>query len=127
PASAFGTNFARVSNVTDLSSRFDTTKYLSPHSDVVALMVLAHQTEVHNLIALASLKPGAKPEEVGEPLVKAMFFAGVPPLTAPIQGTSTFAADFAAQGPLREFDLKTRLFRYPLSYLIYSAAFNAMP
>ncbi len=28
---------------------------------------------------------------------------------------------------LRDFDLKTRLFRYPLSYMIYSAAFDALP
>jgi hypothetical protein len=28
---------------------------------------------------------------------------------------------------LRDFDLQTRLFRYPLSYMIYSPAFNALP
>ena len=28
---------------------------------------------------------------------------------------------------LRDFDLRTRLFRYPLSYMIYSAQFNALP
>jgi hypothetical protein len=28
---------------------------------------------------------------------------------------------------LREFDLKTRLFKYPCSYLIYSAAFDNLP
>jgi hypothetical protein len=28
---------------------------------------------------------------------------------------------------LREFDLKTRLFRYPCSFLIYSAQFDALP
>ena len=28
---------------------------------------------------------------------------------------------------LRDFDLETRLFRYPLSYMIYSAAFDALP
>jgi hypothetical protein len=28
---------------------------------------------------------------------------------------------------LRDFDLHTRLFRYPLSYLVYSPAFNALP
>ena len=41
---------------------------------------------------------------------------------------------FADRGPrdkqgrgLRDFDLKTRLFRYPLSYMTYSAAFDALP
>jgi len=28
---------------------------------------------------------------------------------------------------LREFDLQRRLFRYPLSYMIYSEAFEGMP
>jgi len=28
---------------------------------------------------------------------------------------------------LRDFDLKRRLFRYPLSYMIYSEAFDGMP
>ncbi|HWG31000.1 MAG TPA: hypothetical protein VN676_10645, partial [Steroidobacteraceae bacterium] len=41
---------------------------------------------------------------------------------------------FQKQGPrdhagrsLRELDLKTRLFKYPLSFLIYSPAFDALP
>jgi hypothetical protein len=41
---------------------------------------------------------------------------------------------FTARGPrdpsgrsLRDFDLTTRMFKYPLSYLIYSNAFNALP
>ena len=28
---------------------------------------------------------------------------------------------------LREFDLQTRIFKYPLSYLIYSEAIDALP
>src|SRR5215470_2533113 len=37
-------------NITDLSSKFNTKEYLSPYSDIVALMVLGHQTHVHNMI-----------------------------------------------------------------------------
>jgi hypothetical protein len=51
-----------------------------------------------------------------------------------VKGVSTFTKTFAERGPrdpqgrsLRDFDLKTRLFRYPLSYMIYSAAFDALP
>ena len=63
-------------NITDLSTRFDTKPYLSPHSDIVALMVLVHQANVHNLITLASLKikpdsPATLVQEVAEPLVEA--------------------------------------------------------
>ncbi len=137
PASAFApipaTALARSLNVTDLSRRFDTTRYLSPHSDIVALMVLAHQTDVHNQIVLAA-QPSASVKEAGERLLQSLLFAGAAPLTAPVQGTSKFASEFAAQGPrdskgrsLRDFDLKTRLFRYPLSYLIYSKAFDELP
>src|SRR5262249_50035840 len=113
---------------------FDVARYLSPHSDIVALMVLGHQVEVQNLIAVAGGKTGADPREVGEPLLKAMLFAGAAPLTAPVRGTSSFAAEFARQAPrdsrgrsLRDFDLQTRLFRHPLSYFIYSKSFDAMP
>ena len=45
-----------------------------------------------------------------------------------------FTETFPARGPrdkqgrsLRDFDLKTRLFRYPLSYMIYSDLFDGMP
>ena len=37
-------------NVADLRSRFDTSGYLSPHSDVVALLVFDHQLRMMNLL-----------------------------------------------------------------------------
>src|SRR5262249_27414426 len=42
-------------NVTDLKSRFTVANYLTPNSDIVALMVLEHQTECHNRIARAMI------------------------------------------------------------------------
>jgi len=55
-------------------------------------------------------------------------------LEAPVAGTSGFAAEFAGQGPrdrqgrsLRDFDLQTRIFKYPCSYLIYSQQFRQLP
>jgi hypothetical protein len=63
-----------------------------------------------------------------------MLFADERQIREPIAGVSTFTKTFPERGPrdhqgrsLRDFDLKTRLFRYPLSYMIYSAAFDAMP
>ena len=41
-------------NVTDLRSRFTVANYLTPHSDIVALMVLEHQTECQNRMARRS-------------------------------------------------------------------------
>ena len=146
-------------NVTDLARLFDAGAYLTPHSDIVALMVLEHQTRMQNLItrvgfetrmALASqiavheaLKHPT--EEVNDStirringpadvLVSYMLFADEAPLQGKVAGTSTFAAEFANQGPrdrrgrsLRQFDLTRRLFRYPCSYLIYSEAFDNLP
>lgn len=67
-------------------------------------------------------------------LVKYLLFVEETPLTEPVAGTSAFAQEFAARGPrdrqgrsLRDFDLQRRLFKYPCSYEIYSAAFDGMP
>jgi hypothetical protein len=69
-----------------------------------------------------------------EPLVQYLLFCDEAKLAGPIAGTSSFARDFAARGPfdrkkrsLREFDLKTRMFRYPMSYVIYSKLFDGLP
>jgi hypothetical protein len=73
-------------------------------------------------------------DEIAEPLVEALFLVDEAELTDEIIGTSGFAEAFVARGPrdpegrsLRELDLKTRLFKYPLSYAIYSRAFDALP
>ena len=69
-----------------------------------------------------------------EQLVQYMLFGEEVPLKEPIQGMSGFTKMFSERGPrdrkgrsLRDFDLKTRLFRYPCSYLIYSPAFDHLP
>jgi hypothetical protein len=71
---------------------------------------------------------------VCEPLVQALFFCGEAPLTDPVKGTSGYSAVFEKQGPrdskgrsLRQLDLTRRLMRYPLSYLVYSEAFDRLP
>lgn len=154
-------DYASAEDVTDLKGRVSTKPYLAPSSDIVAIMVLTHQTYLHNLITNASYEArkaiyeeqlalrvrGDGPPSGGhlettmvriqsaaERLVKAMLFVREAQFSAPIKGTSSFAADFAARGPkdsrgrsLRELDLKTRLFKYPLSYLIYSDDFDALP
>ena len=150
---------AGTGNLTDLARRFDTGAYLTPHSDIVALMTLEHQTHMTNLITrvgfetrMALHMQQALNRELGEPadqlsdstrnriqaaadeLVEYLLFADEAQLTAPVRGTSAFADVFAKQGPrdskgrsLRDFDLQTRLFRYPCSYLIYSEAFDNLP
>lgn len=111
-------------NVTSLQGRFDVTHYLTPHSDLVALMILAHQTRLHDLITRVNWESRlALHEEVsrtGAPnvpdrawsdstrqriygavdvLLRQMLFADETRLDAPVQGTSTFTQEFAAAGP----------------------------
>ena len=74
-----GVDNADGANVTDLSGRFDTGRYLRPDSDIVSLMVLGHQTHVLNLIARANHESANRPngvEEAAESLVEAMLFVG---------------------------------------------------
>ena len=73
-------------------------------------------------------------EAACEPAVQYLLFCEEAKLTERIAGTSDFAKKFAARGPfdskkrsLREFDLATRLFRYPLSYVIYTRQFEGLP
>ena len=141
----------RVGNVDTLDALFDTKPYLTNKSDVVALLVLQHQADVQNQITrvsydtrtvLAAASAGRieareAQERIAEPvedLLKLMLFADAVEYTAPISGDTKFVAQFErravrdAQGrSLRDFDLTRRLFRYPLSYVIYSAAFDALP
>ena len=138
-------NLDAGANITDLTTRFDAKPYLSPNSDIVALMLLAHQTHVHNLITLATYEVQEAirlhPEnteklvkEDGDLLVGAMLFSGASPFTEPINGTSGFAAEFSSKGlrnshgrSLKDLDLKRRLLKFPMSYLIYSRSFDEMP
>ncbi len=128
--------------------QFNAASYLTGSSDIVALMVLAHQTQMHNWITLTNYTtrivladPKRSPEEArrqiegaAEKLVHYLLFTNEIPLQAPIAGTSDFARQFTARGPrdsegrsLRDFDLHKRIFKYPCSYLIYSEAFDAIP
>lgn len=111
-------------NVVDLSDRFDTSRYLSPHSDLVGLMVLEHQSHLHNLLTRSNFdarsalwynaalnkafnEPADHRSEstvrrlrnAAESLLKYMLFVDEARLADPIEGTAEFAAEFAARGP----------------------------
>jgi len=124
---------------------FDLKGYPAATSDVVALLVLAHETTVTNLIGrlgwearVAEAEPSAdasaRVKDAAGELAESMLFLDEELLARPVQGSSGFAEAFAASGPrdakgrsLRDLDLHTRLFKYPCSFLIYGAAFNALP
>ena len=112
-------------NLTDLSTRFDTSKYLTPYSDIVALMVLEHQADTYNLMTVASYesryalfvrsqqleRTGADRDEIhkkalariasaGEPLVRSLLFSGEVSLKHSIEGTGNFSREFASRLPV---------------------------
>jgi len=73
-------------------------------------------------------------DDAAKEVVDYMLFVEEAPLPGPIRGATGFAGQFAAQGPrdrrgrsLRQLDLRTRLFTYPCSYMVYSAQFDALP
>src|SRR5688500_9776879 len=123
--------------LTVASDAFDTTPYLTPHSDVVALMVLNHQTRMTNLLTRlgwqwriashdfptrSSIPPQVR--DTANELVDYMLFVDEAALPSPVRGSSTFSTDFPAKGPrdskgrsLRDLDLTRRLLRYPCSFM----------
>jgi len=133
-------------NLRSLSSKIDTSKYLTSTSDIVALMTAEHQTHMTNLITglsrqfrQASNNGNAEKSKAGldkaiDQIVDYMLFVDEARLLDPVEGVSSFTVTFPQRGPrdrqgrsLRDFDLQRRLFRYPLSYMIYSEIFDAMP
>jgi hypothetical protein len=111
-------------NVTSVADRFDASAYLSPHSDIVALMVLEHQTDGHNYLTRANFltrqalhyqqalnrdlgesadhvwdSTTSRIKNACEPLVEYLLFSGEAPLTSQILGTSKFAEEFIQRGP----------------------------
>lgn len=116
-------NSANV-NATNLDRYFKVSPYLTPHSDIVALMVMEHQTEMHNRLLRANFqarialhdetdfnKALGRPADyrsentlsriknAGEPVVQYLLFCDETQLTDPIKGTSGFTEEFAKRGP----------------------------
>jgi hypothetical protein len=136
----------RESNLASLERKFDTSLYLSPTSDIVALMTAEHQTRMTDLFirlgweTRLATADGKLPEFqerfkfLVEEVAAYMLFADEARMKYPVEGVSSFTKTFPERGPrdqrgrsLRDFDLKARMFRYPLSYFIYSEAFDNLP
>lgn len=129
------------------SAAFNTSAYPTPHSDIVALLVLNHQTHMMNLLtrlgwtSRIAAHEGQKSgpwrqhaSDLVQELVDYMLLVDEAPFPSPIRGSSGFAKEFAAKGPrdrkgrsLRDLELTQRLFRHPCSYMIYTEAFDALP
>jgi hypothetical protein len=129
---------------------FDFAKYPVATSDILPQLVHEHQAGCANRILQASyrartaffldkgnLTPAhyAELDEQARTVVRYLLFAEEVPLPAGgIEGDPAFKADFVKGGrmapggtSLREFDLRTRLFRNRCSYMIYSPEFQGLP
>jgi hypothetical protein len=155
-AAELGRPAAPPPQLSTVAGRFDTRDYPTLHSDIVALMVLDHQVHMTNLLTRlgwearidASMARRAqmpspsidvdtvspRVAQAADDLVDYLLFVEEEPLAGPIAGSSGFARQFSARGPvdaqgrsLRQFDLVTRLMRYRCSYMLYSPAFDALP
>ena len=132
-------------NKADLAEYLDTTPYLSSGSDIVALLVLEHQVEFQNRLTRLSFESRTRLHnngmlteetlnELSKPLLESLFMINESTLTDRVSGNPEYRDYFEALGPfdsdgrsLRQFDLETRTFKYPVSFLIYSDAFDALP
>ena len=113
-----------MANLTELPRRVNAGRYLRPSSDIVALMVLEHQSQMHNWITKASYRTRQalhqqrsmnrilerdedylsestvrRINSVTEDLLRHLLFCDEAKLTSPITGDQEFAAQFVSRGP----------------------------
>jgi hypothetical protein len=131
---------AETEHVKSLAGRFDPDGYLSSSSDLVALLVLEHQSHMLNLItrigweARMGSEAGRPLAEPAAELVDYLLFVDEAALPDRVAGSTKYAEVFSAKGirdakgrSLRDLSLHGRLMRYPCSYVIYDPSFDALP
>jgi hypothetical protein len=135
-----------AASLKSLEGVFDTAGYLTPYSDIAALMVFEHQMQMMNLLTRVGWETRVARHEKRldatrtvirervRALVDYMLFVDEAPIGSRITGTSGFAEAFSSRGPrdakgrsLRQLDLTSRLLRHPCSYMIYSEQFERLP
>ena len=129
-----------------LDSAPQTRGYLSPDSDIVALLLFDHQAHAINLMTRLNWEArvaGADAMSHGEngslrnlanELADYLLFTGEMPPSVPLIPLKAFAARLEAKTPkdqkgrsFGQLDLANRLLRYPCSFMVYSAAFDGLP
>ncbi len=130
--------------------RFRFEKYPAPTSDILPELLLEHQagfvnrvveasyrarTDLHASGGQLSAEQATELDEQSRIVTRYLLFADEVPLPAGgVEGDAAFKADFLQNrrptkdgAALKDFDLRTRLFRYRCSYMIYSSVFQALP
>ena len=133
-------------NRSTLDRGVDAAAYPTASSDIAALLVFDHQGRAINLLTRLGWETRIAAAEqrldfakgdlraVLEETVDYLLFVDEVALVSPVSGVSGFSRTFGMAGPkdragrsLRDLDLRSRLFRYRCSYMIYSPAFDALP
>jgi hypothetical protein len=129
-----------------LNSSPEARGYLSPLSDIVALLVFDHQMHAINLLTRlnwesrvassndrASVSDGILRGLVNE-LAEYLLFVGEVPPSVPLTPRPGFAERLESRIPkdrhgrsFGQLDLVNRLLRFPCSYMVYSEAFEGLP
>lgn len=145
----------KPSKLPDLRARLDVSKYPRPTSDIVSLLVLEHQCQMHSLLNAASmnyrrarhfaeiLDPEGDPDKGSagtvaaswaEKITDCIFFKDEADLGEGVEGDPAFQKAFAARFPrtadgksLADFRLYRHIFKNRCSYMIYSDAFRSLP
>lgn len=127
---------------------FDLRNYLTDTSDILPHLIHEHQVGFTNRVVEAVYQTRARLDagkgrltpadtaalnELATGLVRYILFADEAPLPAPVKGDPKFVDDFqrgrkTASGglSLRDFDLRTRLFKHRCSYMIDSSLWEGM-
>jgi hypothetical protein len=130
--------------------RFQWTKYPVATSDVLPQLLHEHQAGFVNRVVKASyvartllhanagqlsVEQSKELDDLARSLTRYVLFADEVPLPeGGVTGDATYAADFLRNRratpdgiSLKDFDLRTRLFKHRCSYMIYSSVFTGLP
>ena len=139
-----------ATNRIEAGTRFDFARYPASTSDILAHLLLEHQTGFVNRVLEASYRArsylhegngqvssehAAELDRQAGIITRYLFFADEAPLPPDgVEGDAAFKADFlrgrrvTAEGlSLKDFELRTRLFKHRCSYMIYSPVFHGLP
>ncbi len=146
---------AELIQLANVSEKLDASRYPRATSDIVALMVLEHQCDLHNRMTAAAMRyrrthwlgklldkesdpdketAGRLADEDAKELVGHLLFKGEAEMGDGVEGDEAFQTAFTRQFPitkdgdsLADFHLGSRLFKNRCSYMIYSRAFAELP
>lgn len=150
-----GDSSPKSSHLKDMSEVINVSNYPQVTSDIVALLILEHQCQIHNAINAATLNyrrlrffsetlnpsddpdkgsAGAVADSWAKTITECLFFKNEANLKDGVEGDERFEEAFQARYPrtadgqsLADFKLYGRIFKHRCSYMIYSQAFQNLP